>query len=106
MYTIRNGYVEVHYWQPYRAAVEAAMADLGIAKMDNGSIPTDVWNIGVATAVQYETQRRAKIKCVGCGKPVEQGDDIRCFDCRGLFCPACAKEHFWPNGRPQGDHHG
>ena len=104
MYIIRNGKVEIGYWPPYRKAVEAAMADLGIAKLESGSIPPDVWNIGVATAVQFQEQN--KLHCSKCRKPLDQGDDIRCLDCRAVYCPHCAKEHFWPQGRPQGDHHG
>jgi len=98
MYRIdAQGRVIVDYWPPFRRAVEAAMKDLKI-EMEPGGVPQNVWNIGVATAVQYLEQQRPK--CVECEVPLH-GNDIRCLDCRMVFCPGCAARHFWPNGRPE-----
>ena len=112
MFRKENGRVVVGDWRPFRAAIERAMQEEGIEKEvtingDGGktvSIPVQVWNIG-CIAIDHWLDTHKK-HCGDCKRELHDGEDIRCLDCKWLMCPTCAEKHFWPNGRPQGDHHG
>lgn len=112
MYKNKNGVVVVGGdWRPFRAAIEKAMKDEGVEKevtvTEDGrseQIPVQVWNIGCLSIQHYLDA--AQRHCGDCKKPLINGDDIRCLDCRWLMCPGCAEKHFWPNGRPKESTHG
>lgn len=110
MYKTEKGQVVIAGdWRPFRTAIEKAMKEEGIEKEvsedgSSSSIPQQIWNIGCLSILNYlEAKQR---HCGDCKKPLTEGEDIRCLDCKWLMCPACAERHFWPNDRPKGETHG
>ena len=96
----QNGRVIVDNWPPVRKALEAGYEFL--KESYPGSLPQRDWNIAVLAIHFYNEQNRPVVKrCDGCKTEIQEGDDIRCLDCRAVYCPYCAKQHFWPNGRPK-----
>jgi hypothetical protein len=97
MHKTGDGFVMFQDWRPIRDAIEAAYEEMGLAIPAN--IPKEHWNLGGLAIHFFQEQNRSS--CFTCKKLVYRGDDIRCLDCKMVFCPACAEQHFWPNGRPK-----
>jgi hypothetical protein len=59
----------------------------------------------VHRAIYHLEQARAAIErdaptCAGCKKAIDDGDDYRCWDCKGLYCGQCVKAHFGQRHQP------
>lgn len=94
---LSNGRVVAQDWPSVLKALRAAYGDLGLELEKN--VPDAEWNLAAAVIEKYNEQNLRH--CCNCDKVIYPGDDIRCLDCRAVFCPHCAKQHFWPNGRPK-----
>jgi hypothetical protein len=96
-----QGRVTVGDWPPIKKALVAGYEFLN--ETYPGNLPQRDWNIAVLAIHFYNEQNRKT--CTECKKLLYGGDDIRCLDCRAVFCPYCAEAHFWPNGRPKENKH-
>lgn len=97
---MHNGRIELFDWVPVADAIKKAYAELDKA-VPEGGIPQEDWNL-VAVAIS-EFKLAQRLKCVHCPTILERHQEIRCFDCGAVMCKSCAREHFWPNGRPTND---
>ena len=96
-----NGRYMFGGWQSIADAIRTAYSVTGERRPDqfNEDIPARDWNL-IGTAIEYHADQ-LRPKCFNCTDPIDSGKDIRCLDCRVVFCPLCAPKHFWPNGRPK-----
>lgn len=95
-----SGNIEAHDWPPMRRALVKTYEVLG-EPLPEGSLPQRDWNLVVVAISEF--LEAAKLSCSHCSKKLERHQEIRCFDCKAVMCEHCAKEHFWPNGRPAND---
>lgn len=82
-------------WRDTRAALEAARAKVGNCIHEEKRD----WELASAIIVAYREAQ--SFTCGECEKGIPYGQEIRCIDCKLPMHEACARVHFWPNGRPK-----
>ena len=100
----RDGRFIFHDWKDILEAIEYAKQLTGELKPGETlrNVPTPEWNL-IGTAIAHYHEKIKQRNCFNCTDPIDLGKEIRCLDCRMVFCPDCAHKHFWPNGRPKAE---
>lgn len=77
-------------WLLQAEAIRTAYRSMGEPN-DDGDIPDRDWNLVGWTLKHY---RLLHPKCNNCQQELAIGEDIRCRDCKVVYCDPCALKHF------------